>query len=857
MVKPVARINVVPDLPKPLSRLKDLAYNLRWSWDHETIILFRRLDPELWEKTGHNPVWMLGLLSQERLQEAAKDGAFMAQFQRVLDEFDAYMKDKKTWFKQNHKSLKNKLEVAYFSMEFGLTESFQNYSGGLGILSGDHLKSASDLDLPLVGVGLLYQEGYFHQYLNADGYQQESYPINDFANLPLQLVDDPDGDGPLKISVPMPGYELHAQVWLVQVGRIPLYLLDTSIDDNERQEDRNLTDRLYGGDRRTRIRQEILMGIGGIRMLDKLDLRPNVLHLNEGHSAFLALERIRQLMNEENLPFEEAKEIAGSSMVFTTHTPVPAGLERFGFDLIDEYFTDYFQEMGLNREQFIDLGREQMDGYQLYSMPVMASRLAGMSNGVAALHGEVSRHMWQWNFPDVPADEVPIGSVTNGVHLKTWISRELGGLFDRYLDPEWRNDTSNEEVWKAVYDIPDTELWRTHERRRERLVTFVRAQLRKQLENRGAPQSEIQAAEEVFSPDALTIGFARRFATYKRATLFMSDIERLSRLANDAGRPVQFIFAGKAHPHDTPGKELIRKIDQLSRTPEFRNRIVFLEDYDMNSARYMYQGCDVWLNNPRRPKEASGTSGMKSSMNGGLNCSILDGWWAEGYNPGVGWAIGKGEEYPPEEWDMQDKIEAEALYNVLENDVVPLFYDRGRDGLPRGWITKMKNAIAELTPYFNTWRMVSEYTDDYYVPTYKRMVNLSNPLENGKELVEWQNKVRHSWDHVQVTNLDLTRSEVKVGAKTTVKATIQLGDLTPDDVHVQAYYGQLDSRGVIVDGAQAVDMKPAKEPNDDGSYDFSTKLSYDSSGERGVSVRVLPKHEHLANPFSLSLIRWA
>ncbi len=856
MVKPVAKINVVPDLPKPLERLKDLAYNLRWSWDHETIVLFRRLDPDLWLETGHNPVWMLGLLSQERLEEASQDGAFMAQFQRVLNDFDAYMQDDKTWFKTTHGDLTDELKLAYFSMEFGLTESFQNYSGGLGILSGDHLKSASDLDLPLVGIGLLYQEGYFHQYLNADGFQQESYPINDFANLPLQLVTEDDGQ-PLKISVPMPGRQLHAQVWRVQVGRVPLYLLDTSIPDNERQEDRDLTDRLYGGDRRTRIRQEILMGIGGIRMLDKLDLRPNVLHLNEGHSAFLALERIRQLMNEENIPFEEAKEIAGASMVFTTHTPVPAGLERFGFDLIDEHFTDYFNEMGLNREQFIDLGREQMDGYQLYSMPVMASRLAGMSNGVAQLHGRVSREMWQWNFPDVPADEIPIGAVTNGVHLKTWISRELAGLFDRYLNPDWRNDVSNKQVWKGIYDIPDAELWRTHERRRERLVAFVRRRLREQLENRGAPQSEIQAAEEVLSPDALTIGFARRFATYKRATLFMSDIERLSKIANDAGRPVQFIFAGKAHPHDTPGKELIRDIDRLSRTPEFRNRLVFLEDYDMNIARYMYQGCDVWLNNPRRPKEASGTSGMKSAMNGGLNCSILDGWWAEGYSPDVGWAIGKGEEYSPDEWEMQDKIEAEALYNVLENDVVELFYDRGRDGLPRGWITKMKHAIAKLTPFFNTWRMVMEYTEEYYLPTYERMSRLTTPLDNGRELVEWQRKVYRNWDQVQVVDLEIARNEIKVGSNTTVTATVQLGDLTPDDVHVQTYYGQLDSRGVITNNAEAVDMKPDDDPNDDGNYTFKTRLAYDSSGERGISVRVLPKHPNLANPFSLSLIRWA
>lgn len=856
MVKPVTRINVVPDLPESLTRLRELAYNLRWSWDHETIMLFRRIDPDLWLETNRNPVWMLGLVSQERLQEASQDGAFMAHFNRVCDAFDAYMNEKDTWFATTHGNLEGDPLVAYFSMEFGLTESFQNYSGGLGILSGDHLKSASDLGVPLVGVGLLYQEGYFRQYLNADGFQQESYPLNDFANLPLQLQRNKDGSV-LKIGVPMPGRELYAQVWKLQVGRVPLYLLDTNIDDNESYEDRNLTDRLYGGDRRTRIRQEILMGIGGIRMLDALNLRPNVLHMNEGHSAFLALERIRQLMQEENLSFEDAKEIAGSSMVFTTHTPVPAGLERFGFDLIDEHFTDYYQSMGLNRDQFIDLGREQMDGYQLFSMPVMAERMSGMSNGVAQLHGRVSRQMWQWNYPDVPSEEIPIGAVTNGIHLMTWLSGEIKNLFDRYLDPDWRADPSKSSVWQGVQEIPDAELWRTHERRRERLVSFVRRRLREQLEKRGVSQAEINTADEVLSPDALTIGFARRFATYKRATLFMRDIERLSRLVNDPERPVQFLFAGKAHPHDTPGKELIREIDRLSRTPEFRNRLVFLEDYDMNIARYLYQGCDVWLNNPRRPKEASGTSGMKSAANGGLNCSILDGWWAEGYDPSVGWAIGKGEEYPPEEWDMQDQIESETLYNVLENDVVPMFYERGRDGLPRDWIAKMKNSIVKLTPYFSSRRMVREYVGDYYVPTYQRHYRLTHPNSNGHELVEWQRKMYRAWEHVGIGEISVAQKEVKVGMHTSVEARVYLGELTPDDVHVQAYYGQLDSRGVITEDAESKDMTPGKQQEDDGAYVFSTDLAYDTSGERGVSVRVLPKHKNLSNPFKLGLIKWA
>jgi starch phosphorylase len=548
-------------------------------------------------------------------------------------------------------------------MEFGLAEALQNYSGGLGVLSGDHLKSASDLGLPLIAVGLLYQEGYFHQYLNADGYQQESYPINDYANLPVTLQLDADGK-PIKISVPMPGRELYAVIWKVQVGRVPLFLLDTNIDDNPRLEDRNLTDRLYGGDRRTRIRQEILSGIGGIRALDKLGMRPTVCHMNEGHSAFLALERIHQLMVERHLTFQQAKELTKASNVFTTHTPVPAGLERFGFDLMDEHFTAYYQSLGLSRDEFLNLGRENMGDYELFSLAVLALGVSSATNGVAQLHGVVSREMWRWLYPGVPEDEVPIDSVTNGIHVQTWISGEMATLFDRYLDPSWRNEEYRPEIWQAVDEIPDAELWRTHERRRERLVAFARGRLRAQFENRGMSRSEIEAASEVLNPDALTIGFARRFATYKRATLIFRDIERLKRIVNDPDRPVQFLFAGKAHPHDTGGKELIRQIVHIARDPALHDKIVFLENYDMNLGRYLTQGVDVWLNNPRRPKEASGTSGMKVIYNGGLNCSILDGWWAEGHDPALGWAIGNGEEYPAHEAENQNRTSCRCFMNA-------------------------------------------------------------------------------------------------------------------------------------------------------------------------------------------------
>jgi len=863
MVKPVVTINVVPDIPKKLARLQELAYNLRWAWDYETARLFARIDNDLWLSVGRNPVRMLGLVSQERLDAVQKDAAFMANYNRVLASFDDYMGAKNTWFdkwyEKNYKNVARPL-IAYFSMEFGLTECLQNYSGGLGVLSGDHLKSASDLGIPLVAVGLLYQEGYFQQYLNADGYQQELYPINDFSTLPITLQRDGEGN-PIKINVPLPGRQLYSQVWKVQVGRVALYLLDTNIDDNPRQEDRNLTDRLYGGDKRTRIRQEILVGIGGIRVLDMLGLRPTICHMNEGHSAFLALERTRQLMTEHGLNFWQAKEISKLSNMFTTHTPVPAGLERFGFDLIDEHFTDLMRQLGLTRDQFIDLGREDMGTYELFSMALLALNFSSGANGVAKLHGRVSREMWNYVYPDVPEKEVPIGSVTNGIHMMTWVSGEMSGLFDRYLSPEWRTNEADPAIWETVDQIPDGELWRTHERRRERLVAFARQRLHQQLIHRGASQSEIELADEVLNPDTLTIGFARRFATYKRATLLFEDLERFNRLVNDSERPVQFIFAGKAHPHDEPGKSFIREIVRVGHMPEFRHKIVFLENYDMLVARYLVQGVDIWLNNPRRPKEASGTSGMKVIYNGGLNFSILDGWWAEAYadfGSSVGWAIGNGEEYDEANWEHQDRIEAQALLNVLENDIIPTFYNRGRDNLPREWLDKVKMSMKKLAPVFNTRRMVQEYTENYYMPLFDLTRKMKSPEdETAKKYAEWRMGLNKAWGKIKVQSVTISDQEVKVDESIEVTATVNLGDLQPESVRVELYYGTLDLRGQINDvTSEAVEMKPNGKA-EGAIHTFKVQVKCVSSGDRGISVRILPHHELLTTPFQPHLITWA
>ena len=855
MVQPVAQVKAAPKLPEQLGRLHELTYNLRWSWDHDAITLFRRLDPDLWEKTQHNPEWMLGLMSQERLNALVEDSSYMAHYARVCRAYDEYMQAEDTWYANQYGSREQQPVVAYFSMEFGLTECLQNYSGGLGVLSGDHLKSASDMNIPLVGVGILYQEGYFQQYLNADGYQQESYPINDYVNLPVSLQTDSSGQ-PLKISVPMPGRELYAQIWKVQVGRVSLYLLDTNMEVNLLLEDRNLTDRLYGGDQRTRIRQEILMGIGGVRALRALGIEADIYHMNEGHSAFLLLERSRIYMHENQLSFGEAKALTAASSVFTIHTPVPAGNERFGFDLIDEHFADYMDQLGLSRDAFLDLGRENMGDYELFSMSVMALNLSSGSNGVAQLHGSVSRDMWQWVYPDVPVHEVPIRAITNGVHVQTWVSQEMAQLFDRYLDPAWRTEESRRDVWEGVKTIPDAELWRTHVRRRERLVAFARDRLREQLQRRGVSHTAIEEADEVLNPDALTIGFARRFATYKRATLIFRDLGRLRKLVTDTERPVQFIFAGKAHPHDSEGKEFIRTIVNVARDHDFRDSFVFLENYDLNVARYMVQGVDIWLNNPRRPKEASGTSGMKVIYNGGLNCSVLDGWWAEAYRHDIGWSIGHGEEYNEDDWAHQDYIESQALYNLLEQDIVPLFYQQARDGLPREWIRRVKRSMMELAPRFNTHGMVKQYTEEFYLPRFQVIQDMRcDNFAGASAFADWRDNLNRVWSEVSVLDVDIASGDVEIGSRTEIRAIVRLGNLQPRDVKVQLYYGMLDSIGNIRQG-ESVDMA-IEDSSGDGVYTFRTEHVYQTTGNVGFSVRVLPYHAYLHTSFVPQKIVWA
>lgn len=843
--------NVVPTLPEKLTALKTLAYNYWWCWNAQGFNIFRHMAPELWTQCEHNPVLFLSRISQERLENLTGDEGFLYNLEMVAKELQNYL-DRKTWFESIWEENKH-FQVAYFSAEFGINEGLPIYSGGLGVLAGDHLKSASDLGIPLVGVGLAYRQGYFRQYLNQDGMQQERYVENDFYNMPLILVTDENNQA-VKVSLQLPGRELAVQIWKVHVGRVPLFLLDTNLPENS-PEDRGITSQLYGGDKEMRIKQELVLGVGGVRALDRLGFLPCVTHMNEGHSAFLGLERIRYHMKKDQLSFAEAKELVAGSSIFTTHTPVPAGIDLFAPEMLKAYLSPLQAGLGLDDKTLLGLGRGNVeDMHEAFSMAILALNLSTKANGVAKLHGVVSRKMWGHLWPTLPEEEIPITHITNGVHANSWISLEMSELFQRYLGPRWVEEPGDQHIWERVMAIPSAELWRTHERRRERLVGYVRRRLREQMKSRGVADQEMEIANQVLDPEALTIGFARRFATYKRATLIFRDIERFVNLVNNKNRPVQFIFAGKAHPHDEPGKRLIQEIVHYARRPELRRHVVFLEDYDLNCAHYLLQGVDVWLNNPRRPLEASGTSGMKAIFNGGLNCSILDGWWDEGYNGENGWAIGRGEEY--DDLEYQNKVESASLYQILENEIIPLFYDRGPDNIPENWIKKIKKSMTSLGPVFNTNRMVSEYTENLYIEQMERLHKLEADNSSAvKTYAAWKEKVYKSWNKVAVEKVMAEDSkEFEVGSSVKVNATVALGLLTPDDVQVEIVFGRVDGNYNMVN-TDTVTMQPLGKA--EGKHlNYEGMIPCDYSGNFGLTVRVLPKNDLQAHRFETSLVTW-
>lgn len=717
--EPLTNIN----LPRRLNRLADFVYNLWWIWNPEAIRLFALIDKDLWEKVYHNPLVFLRTVERSRLNAATDDRYFLDVYDRVIHNFDVYMKGAKTWFKDTYPDASENL-IAYFSFEFGLHESIPVYAGGLGVLSGDHMKEASDLGLPLIGVGFLYTQGYFSQKITEDGWQEARNTTLTLENLPVTPILNPEGSQ-ITVTVDLTGRTVYAQLWKIQIGRVPLIMLDTNVEANS-PNDRMLTARLYSNDVDLRISQELILGIGGVRALRALGITPNAWHMNEGHSAFLTLERVRELM-ASGLTFEAASENVRTSSVFTTHTPVPAGNDEFPLWLIDKYFPFIWKELDLTRDQFIGIARNTKTwGGDTFSMPILAMHLANYRNAVSELHGQVSRKMWHFLWPDRKEEEVPITHVTNGVHTGTWLARRMRVLFDRYLGPEWLEHIDDPAIWEGVDNIPDNELWVVRRHLKRKLVAYIMERSRQNWITTTIHPVQIIAGGVLLDPYALTIGFARRFATYKRANLILRDVDRIMNLLNQPNHPVQIIFAGKAHPADEPGKMLIQEVYRTVKNARNGGRLVFLEDYDMNIARYLVQGVDIWLNTPRRPNEASGTSGEKAAINGVLNFSVLDGWWREGFNGKNGWAIGDDAEYIDP--NIQDDADANSLYDTLENEIIPMYYDeRSADNLPVEWIGRMKESIRTMTPQFCTRRMVKEYMNELYHPAMESSTLVKTP----------------------------------------------------------------------------------------------------------------------------------
>ena len=851
-------------LPQSLAALDELALNLRWSWHAPTRDLFAGIDAQLWDEVHGDPVGLLGALSPERLDELAGDEAFVARTRELAAELRTYLGDER-WYQGEQRRRESEgaaalpASIAYFSAEFGITGALPQYSGGLGILAGDHLKSASDLGAPIVGVGLLYGAGYFRQSLTRDGWQAETYPVLDPDSLPLSLLREGDGT-PARISLPLPGGRmLHAQVWRADVGRVPLLLLDSTVPDNDDYA-RRVTDRLYGGTSEHRLNQELLLGMGGVKAL-RLHSRltgapePEVYHCNEGHAGFLGVERIRELLAGTDLGFEAAREAVRAGTVFTTHTPVPAGIDRFGADLIAEYFGGGNEVPGIGVEQVLALGREDYTGGDpaVFNMAVMGLRLAKRANGVARLHGRVSRRMFQHLWPGFDADEVPITSITNGVHAETWTDPMFAEAQREYFtDAEI---AAGSGWYKPTGGIDNATLWQLRRAQRERLVADARVRSRKSWLQRGASPAELGWVDGILDPDVLTIGFARRVPTYKRLTLMLRDVDRLRRLLLHPERPVQIVVAGKSHPADEQGVRLIQQLVQFADAEDVRHRIVFLPNYDIEMAQSLYPGCDVWLNNPLRPLEACGTSGMKAALNGALNLSILDGWWDEMFDGENGWAIPTADGV--EDADRRDDLEAAALYDLLENTVAPRFYDR-TDGLPVQWLANVRHTLATLGPKVQATRMVREYINELYTPVAESSRELrADGGVGAMALADWKARVHRAWPGVRVEHVESEglHDTVQVGDVVTGRAFVTLGELTPEDVEVQVAYGRVGDDDELTDVSIA--RLPLTDSYEGGRYQFARELTLNQSGAFGYTVRIVPSHPALAGHTELGLVATA
>lgn len=848
------KITVNPQLPKRVGELLDIANNLWWSWNSEFLRLFKEIDSDLWKTVGKNPVKFLKLVSQDKLEDIAKDEEFLAKYDEVVNHFNSYMQTKETWFSKNYPNNANDL-IAYFSAEYGIDEIIPIYSGGLGILSGDHLKSASDLGLPFVAVGLLYKNGYFNQKIDGYGTQKTEYTNIDLDNLPILPVKDENGED-LIIDVDFPDRKLYLKIWKIVVGRISLFLMDSDIDKNI-AEDRVVTLRLYGGDQEMRIRQEIVLGMAGIKLLKRLGLNPSVYHMNEGHSAFLTLEVIKDAMEEKQVSFEVAKSMCSAKTVFTTHTPVPAGNDIFPIELMDKYFSNFWPKLGISREDFLRLGMKNSQGIeQGFNMGMLALRIAGKKNGVSKLHGAVSRRLFSDVWPNIAPDESPIEYVTNGIHTCSWLAPSMKKLFNQYLKPYWQDNIQDDETWNDIKNIPNKELWDTHTDRKKKLFALVKNNITTRLKSSGYNYEEINEIVSKLNPNALTIGFARRFATYKRATLIFRDLERLTQLLNNPERPVQLIFAGKAHPADKEGQDLIKYIHEVSMKPQFKGKIFLLENYNIAMSRYLISGVDVWLNNPRRPMEASGTSGQKASVNGVINFSVLDGWWAEGYNQKNGWTIGDNTEY--QSYEEQDIADSESLYNTLENKIIPLYYENKKeDGVSDKWMEMFKNSIISTGGKYSTSRMVIDYTRDYYM----ELANLSkNHYQNLDEVIDftnWKKNLYASWKDIKITqNNNLDNITIDAGNQIEVHCIVNLPEnIDCNSIRTEVYYGKILENG-IMEQIQTVPMNLIEQDDENRTYKYSAKIELKTGGNYGYTFRVMPQTNMMLDTANLDLIQW-
>ena len=849
------RITVNPQLPKRIEKLSEIANNLWWSWNTEFLRLFRKIDKDLWEKSGKNPIKFLKEVSQEKLETASKDLIFLHEYDKNVENFESYMESKDTWFANKYPENKKDL-IAYFSAEYGLDETIPIYSGGLGILSGDHLKSESDLGIPLVAVGLLYKNGYFHQKINGNGEQETEYHDIDIHDLPIHPVKTEEGED-LIIYLKFPKRRIYLKVWQINVGRVKLYLLDSDIEKNN-PEDRDVTLRLYGGDQEMRIRQEIVLGMGGVNLLTRaLKLEPTIYHMNEGHSSFLILELIKNVIKEKQVSFEVARDIISSQTVFTTHTPVPAGNDIFPISLVEKYFKDFWPRLAITREEFLKMGMKPCQDLENgFNMGILALKVAGKKNGVSKLHGAVSRELFADVWPEIAANESPIGYVTNGIHTCSWLSPNLKQLYNKYLIPYWQDKIQYDYVWEKIKNIPDEKLWEAHQARKEKLLNIVKNNVTERLRRSGYNYEDINSITSKLNPNALTIGFARRFATYKRATLIFKDLERITQILNNSDRPVQLIFAGKAHPADKQGQDLIKFIHDVSMMPQFKGKIFLLENYNIAMSRYLISGVDVWLNNPRRPMEASGTSGQKASVNGVINFSVLDGWWAEGYNQKNGWRIGFNSDY--ESYEAQDVTDSQNIYETLEQKIIPAYYNKEKNGISKEWLDYMKESIISTGGKYSTSRMLSDYTSQFYIP----LCNLHNKyykdLSDVTRFNAWKNDMYRNWKDIKITQKEdnLNNIAIDAGKCINVRCQVELPNINPEHISVECYYGKILENGVVED-ISIIPMQQIKTKAENSkNYEYETKIELKTGGNYGYTFRVMPKHEMLLESANMDLVKW-